>query len=114
MKNCVPPSVNSCSKKGELPKTKPERVEKPSTNFTLDVVGEPSIPIGAYQGPSRPKRWKLPFPPGMPPLCESPACTIVPGVGNGRQFRVSPNMEKTTRGRTQMLHRNAAVKAGLV
>src|SRR5712691_82275 len=114
MKNCVAPSVSGGSKKGGFRKTKPERVEKPSKNFTLDVVGEPSIPIGAYQWPSRSMRWKLPFPPRMPPLCESPACTIVPAVGNGRSIRVSRNRERPTVDRTQSLQRNAAVKAVLV
>jgi len=47
MKNCVPPSVNSCSKNGELPNTNPDRVEKPRTNFTCELPGLPSEPIGA-------------------------------------------------------------------
>ncbi len=47
MKNWVPPRVNSCSKNGELPKTNPDRVENPSTNFTGDDTGLPSAPIGA-------------------------------------------------------------------
>src|SRR3989442_2802505 len=114
MKNCVPPRVNSCSKNGELPNTNPDRVEKPSTNFTLDVVAEPSVPIGAYQWPSRSMRWKLPFPPRMPPLCESPACTIVPAVGNGRSIRASRNSQKPTVDRTQSLQRYAAGHAGSV
>ena len=114
MKNWVPPSVKSCSKNGELPKTKPERVEKPSTNFTLDVGREPSVPIGAYQCPSRSMRWKSPLPPRRPPLCEIPACTIVPAVGNGRSIRVSRNSDAPTVDRTQSLQRNAAVKAVFV
>jgi len=114
MKNWVPPSVKSCSKNGELPKTKPERVEKPSTNFTLDVGREPSVPIGAYQCPSRSMRWKSPLPPRRPPLCEIPAWTIVPAVGNGRSIRVSRNSDTPTVDRTQSLQRNAAVNAVFV
>src|SRR2546423_13001098 len=111
MKNWVPPSVKSCSKNGELPKTKPERVEKPSTNFTLDVGRAPSVPIGAYQCPSRSMRWKSPLPPRRPPLCEIPAWTIVPAVGNGRAIPVSRHSDTPTGGRTQFVHGDAAADA---
>src|SRR5438094_486004 len=73
MPYCTPPIVNSWSKKGELPNTSPERVERPITNRTGDVLAAPpSWPSGAYQRPSRSSRWKFPEPPSGPPDCESP------------------------------------------
>src|SRR2546426_3099035 len=90
MPYCTPPIVNSWSKKGELPNTRPERVERPITNRTGDVLAAPpSWPRGAYQRPSRSSRWKFPEPPSGPPDCESPMECIVPPVGNGRSIRVS-------------------------
>jgi len=71
MKNCVPPSVNSCSKKGELPNTNPDRVEKPSTNFTGDVAGLPSV-RSARRSALRVDTLEVARPPSRPPLCDSP------------------------------------------
>src|SRR3989442_15102842 len=114
MKNCVPPRVKSCSKNGELPNTNPDRVEKPSTNFTGDVAGLPSGPIGAQKCPSTSTRWKVPDPPSRPPLCDSPSWTMVPAVGNGRSIRVSRINDAPTVERTQSLQRKALENARLV
>src|SRR4029077_15337899 len=48
MPNCVPPIVNSWSKKGDLPNTKPDRVDRPSTNF--GGVGAGGLPAPAPRG----------------------------------------------------------------
>src|SRR5438094_10161394 len=92
MPYCTPPIVNSWSKKGELPNTRPERVERPITNRTGDALAAPpSWPSGAYQRPSRSSRWTFPEAPGGPPACEIPIECVVPAVGNGRAMRVSRN-----------------------
>src|SRR6266566_2192264 len=114
MKNCVPPRVNSCSKNGELPNTNPDRVDKPSTNFTGELPGLPSETIGAEKCPSASRRWEFPEPPRIPPLWDSPHCTIVPAVGNGRSIRVSRSNDAPMVERTQSLQRNALVNAAFV
>src|SRR6266576_3824977 len=87
MPYCTPPIVNSWSKKGELPNTRPERVERPITNRTGD---------------------ELAAPPSWPPDCESPMECIVPPVGNGRSIRVSRIRETPKVDRMQLLHRSDA------
>src|SRR2546425_348093 len=109
MPYCTPPIVNNWSKKGELPNTRPERVERPITNRTGDeLAAPPSWPSGAYQRPSRSSRWKFPEPPSGPPDCESPMECIVPPVGNGRSIRVSRIRETPKVDRMQLLHRSDA------
>src|SRR2546422_9661448 len=112
MPYCTPPIVNNWSKKGELPNTSPERVERPITNRTGEVLAAPpSWPSGAYQRPSRSRRWKFPEPPSRPPDCERPMECIVPPAGNGRTIRVSGIREAPKGDRTQLLHRGDATPA---
>jgi len=59
-------------------------------------------------------RWKFPWPPSKPPLCDTPNCTIVPAVGNGRSMRVSRMTDAPTVDRIQSLQRNAVRNAVLV
>src|SRR2546422_6978963 len=61
MPYCVPPIVNSWSMKGAWPNTNPERAVSPITNRTgAAVAPPPNCPSGAYQRPSRSRRWKFP------------------------------------------------------
>src|SRR5207249_11870017 len=102
MPYCVPPIVNSWSINGELPNTNPDRVERPMPHLTPPPVGRPPE-SGAYQRPSRSKRWKFPVPPSGPPLCERPTECIVPAVGNGRSIRVSRMTDRPMVERIQLL-----------
>src|SRR5437879_6618074 len=89
MPYCTPPIVNSWSKKGELPNTRPERVERPITNRTGDeLAAPPSWPSGAYQRPSRSSRWKFPEPPSGTHDCVREMEGIVTPLGDGRELRV--------------------------
>src|SRR5256885_14797316 len=100
MPYCVPPIVNSWSKNGAFPNTKPARVVKPITNLRGLDPGRspPSWPSGAYQRPSRSRRWKSPVPPRIPPLWEMPIWCIVPAVGDGRGGRGGRGGWKNGRG----------------
>src|SRR5205807_784945 len=109
MPYCTPPMVNSWSKKGELPNTSPERVDRPITNLLgEELAASPSWPRGAYHRPSRSRRWKFPEPPNGPPDCDSPIECMVPAVGNGRSIRVSRSSETPSVDRMQLLQRSAA------
>src|SRR5437763_5958839 len=109
MPYCTPPMVNSWSKKGEFPNTRPERDDSPITNLTGDALAAPpSWPRGAYHRPSRSSRWKFPDPPSGPPDCDSPIECMVPAVGNGRSIRVSRKSETPMVERMQLLQRSAA------
>src|SRR5256886_9666621 len=93
MPYCTPPIVNSWSKKGELPNTRPERVERPITNRTGDeLAAPPSWPSGAYQRPSRSSRWKFPEPPSGPPDCESPMECIVRSEEHTSELQSQSNL----------------------
>src|SRR3989442_169273 len=116
MPNCVPPMKKSWSKNGESPNTNPDRAERPSTKRMPPPTGPPlppSWPSGAYQRPSRSRRWKSPLPPSRPPLWERPALAIEPAVGNGRSIPELRSDETPKVERRQFAHPKRARKAWL-